>query len=781
MSYKNINLLEIIRKIESHQICLPSIQRKFEWKPDRIEKLFDSILNDYPIGTFLIWEIQQKKVSKFRFYEINNDYDLTEGKWQKQRTQATALTELWALLDGQQRLTSIIIGLQGSYTHSPRGKKVKRKLYFSLFERPDEEDYRSFRFFADGDHLKDKNNIWIPASLFVNELAAFHNDRLPMDIEIYSHIKKYFTDCIEQKSEDIKAVIDGWTTKNEYLKIGNRIHQFALKIAKPDAFSYYLINNNINLDTCNEIFVRINSGGVKLSKADLLFSTVVSEWETGREKIDQLIKEVKKIGFEIDSDFVMRTCLYLTYNTILFKVDTFSDDAIEKIISSFNTTNEKIGIYDTIINTFKFLKMKLGLADKMLKSKNVLIPVIHHLFHGGKLGDESVEEVQKFIYISLLQKTFGSHGDTLLDDLRKGVSEENIFQLKNAAFSYKRIISKISEATKQYLYNVNLAWAEKLLTTKYGSDAWLILSLIFGNLRYEYQSYDQDHLHPKSKFTNENYQGDLNAIKDKIDAIPNLTFSTPDDNRLNKKAHSLKAYVEDILPVRNPEWQTQYRTFNKIDENISLELSDFTVFFAARRRKLLDILVDKLQLDPNSPVFALNNDSEKDFNDEVDDEIEIESDADFVEDQQLRQIDEDVNEPVDDYIDEHDEEMEPELAVPIGEGQREQRVVEINEHELRQRPQGFNEVENDRVRQLYDNLIQTQLNFIPPGSYDTRQIYLAIQEMYPELCNDNYLCINNCNSGHNNPEWKHAVRRVLNRLKTIHVLQYDSVNKLYIR
>jgi len=63
MSNKNTNLLEIIRKIESHHICLPSIQRKFEWKPDRIEKLFDSILNDYPIGTFLIWEIQQKNVA----------------------------------------------------------------------------------------------------------------------------------------------------------------------------------------------------------------------------------------------------------------------------------------------------------------------------------------------------------------------------------------------------------------------------------------------------------------------------------------------------------------------------------------------------------------------------------------------------------------------------------------------------------------------------------------------------------------------------------------------
>jgi hypothetical protein len=621
MSYKNTNLLEIIRKIESHQICLPSIQRKFEWKPDRIEMLFDSILNDYPIGTFLIWEIQQKNVSKFLFYEINNEYDFDEGKWQKQRTQATALPELWALLDGQQRLTSISIGLQGSYTHSSRGKKIKRKLYFSLFDRPGEEDYRSFRFFAEGDHLKDKNNIWIPASLFVNELEVFHKT-LPMEITGYSQIEEHIKLCIDNKSDDIKSRWEGWTSKNEYLKIGTRIHQFANKIAKPDAFSYYLISNNIDLDICNEIFVRINSGGVKLSKADLLFSTVVSEWENGREKIDQLIKEVKKIGFEIDSDFVMRTCLYLTYSPILFKVDTFNGKTIPKIISSFNSTEEKTGIYDTVIQTFQFLKMKLGLTDKMLKSTNVVIPVIHHLFHGGKLGDESVEEVQKFIYISLLQKTFGSHGDTLLGDLRKGVSADESFQLKNAAFSYAKIISKIGEDTKRYLYNVNIAWAEKLLTTKYGADAWLILSLIFGSLRYEYQSYDQDHLHPRSKFTKKNYPGDLKAIADKIDAIPSLTFSTPEENRLDKKAHSLKAYVDEILPVRNPEWLAQYRTFNKIDETSSLELADFPAFFETRRQKMLNILVDKLRLDANAPEPEPDTDPEDVYIDEPDEVLE---------------------------------------------------------------------------------------------------------------------------------------------------------------
>jgi hypothetical protein len=737
--------LDIIRKIESHHICLPSIQRKFEWKPERIEGLFDSILNDYPIGTFLIWEIQQKNVSKFRFYEIKNDYDFDEGKWQKQRTQATALSELWALLDGQQRLTSISIGLQGSYTHSSRGKKIKRKLYFSLFDRTGEEDYQSFRFFVEGDHLKDKNNIWIPASLFIKELEVFH-EALPMDIQDYILIEDLVKPCIDNKSAAIKSIWEGWTEKNEYLKIGTRIHQFANKIAKRDAFSYYLISNNIDLDICNEIFVRINSGGVKLSKADLLFSTLVSEWETGREKIDELIKEVKKIGFEIDSDFVMRTCLYLTYSDILFKVKTFNANTIQKIIISFNSSEEKPGIYDTVIQTFKFLKMKLGLTDKMLKSTNVVIPVIHHLFHGGKLGDESVEEVQKFIYISLLQKTFGSHGDSLLGDLRKGVSEDGSFQLKNAAFSYAKIISKIGEDTKRYLYNVNITWAEKLLTTKYGNDAWLILSLIFGSLRYEYQSYDQDHLHPKSKFTKNNYPGDLKAITDKIDAIPNLTFSTPEENRLDKKAHSLKAYLEDILSVRNPDWLSQYLTFNKIDENSSLVLADFPAFFETRRQKMLNILVDKLHLDANSHEPLPDNNPEDVYIDEPDELLESVEETSLIEDPILAE------EPEEDFT--------------------ENTVI-------RQRPQGFIDAENEKAKRLAGQL-QDFLHFLPAGSYKTHQIYTALQERYPDLCNDTYSCIDNCNGGNNQPEWKHKVRGALSRLKNIQVIQYDNLNKLYI-
>ena len=121
MSYANSTLLSILNKIENHQVCLPSIQRKFEWGMDRIEMLFDSIMNDYPIGTFLIWNVSEPATLQYKFFEVNNTFDLSEGQWQKPRPAETSNDSLWALLDGQQRLTSISIGLQGSYSYA-KGK-----------------------------------------------------------------------------------------------------------------------------------------------------------------------------------------------------------------------------------------------------------------------------------------------------------------------------------------------------------------------------------------------------------------------------------------------------------------------------------------------------------------------------------------------------------------------------------------------------------------------------------------------------------------------------------
>ncbi len=93
------------------------------------------------------------------------------------------------------------------------------------------------------------------------------------------------------------------------------------------------------------------------------------------------------------------------------------------------------------------------------------------------------------------------------------------------------------------------------------------------------------------------YHHFLEKAKSIYNTIPNLGFLTPKDNRGEKNACSLSHYVENILKNEKYEWYKLYRSFNKIDEDLSLELHDFEIFYERRKNTILHILIEKLDLD----------------------------------------------------------------------------------------------------------------------------------------------------------------------------------------
>lgn len=114
---KAITIEKAIHQIVNRRYLLPAIQRKFTWSSSQICVLFDSIMRGYPINTFMFWEVREPEVKKsFRFYQFlerycerfeenNPDFD-TKGHG-----------DFFAVIDGQQRLTSLYIGLKGTYAY----------------------------------------------------------------------------------------------------------------------------------------------------------------------------------------------------------------------------------------------------------------------------------------------------------------------------------------------------------------------------------------------------------------------------------------------------------------------------------------------------------------------------------------------------------------------------------------------------------------------------------------------------------------------------------------
>ena len=78
------------------------------------------------------------------------------------------------------------------------------------------------------------------------------------------------------------------------------------------------------------------------------------------------------------------------------------------------------------------------------------------------------------------------------------------------------------------------------------------------------------------------------------------------------------------------------------------------------------------------------------------------------------------------------------------------------------------------LQELYQQLRETQFAFVGRGEHHLRDVYRAVQAQFPELCDDSYLCAENCSGGHNQPEWQHTVRKALQSLKGTGVVSLGS-------
>ena len=75
MSFQTpITIKQAIDNIENNRFLLPAIQREFIWSSKKIEWLFDSIMRNYPISSFLFWKVQGETKKGYKFYKFISEY-----------------------------------------------------------------------------------------------------------------------------------------------------------------------------------------------------------------------------------------------------------------------------------------------------------------------------------------------------------------------------------------------------------------------------------------------------------------------------------------------------------------------------------------------------------------------------------------------------------------------------------------------------------------------------------------------------------------------------------
>ena len=160
-----LTIKETITNIDGKKYLLPSIQREFVWNVDQITKLFDSLMLGYPIGSFLFWEVEGANTKEFIFYEFLRDYHEKENT-HNTKANLNGIETVTAILDGQQRLTSLYVGLMGTYAYkkpyfrydNPNAYPT-RKLYLNLLAKSEHDDWTyDFAFLTNDEYKNDDNH-----------------------------------------------------------------------------------------------------------------------------------------------------------------------------------------------------------------------------------------------------------------------------------------------------------------------------------------------------------------------------------------------------------------------------------------------------------------------------------------------------------------------------------------------------------------------------------------------------------------------------------------------
>ncbi|GHQ04856.1 hypothetical protein VN1210_09590 [Helicobacter pylori] len=544
---------------------LPNIQREYVWlkKADekKIEQLFDSILRGYPIGSFLFWKLQKEDIAKsdeqdenklnFQLYQFITNYDERKPHNEKIYIEQISRDDLHIVLDGQQRLTSLYIGLKGTRTlkkkyakkNNPNDYEEKR-LYLNLRHQPNmdnPEDNYQFEFHAKAPE-NDKKHWWF-------------------------------------KVGDILELESVWNYAKDHGIEGNAL---SLLEKLKDAFHTkqlisFFEEKEKNLNKVLNIFIRVNSGGVKLSYSDLLMSILTASFSSDiRGKMNELVDALKDKSFSnMGQDQVLKTCLLLIGKDTTFELKNFNKNNIKEIEENWEKITESIYNAAKLLETF-------GYAG-YLGSAYILSTLAYFYFLRQKMDKNDEEQALKFVRNAQITSYFTSSTDTKLSIINHSIKETQTFE------TFNHNLAKHQTCPLKITNDV----IESTVRASSNALVFPILQILYPNLNYKTTTFHIDHIYPKSKFNekNEKLNQDFYGWKD---YLFNLQLLEGQENSA-KKDKDPEAWLKE--EYQNEQAIEEYKKRNYIDPTLKLEWENIKEFRETREeaiiKKLKEVLLPK--------------------------------------------------------------------------------------------------------------------------------------------------------------------------------------------
>lgn len=548
MPKTDISVRELVDKVQHGELELPETQRCYIWPATRVRDLLDSLYRGYPSGTILTWE---------------TDEEIETRELAVKSTKAPTTSRKLLLLDGQQRITSLAAILSGEPVNV-RNRQRPIHILFNLEhpEGPPSEvtEVEENDFTTDLEDIEDEEVVGrdiqeeLKKRIFVVASRALEND--PLWVPVSDIFKK--TDSQILRPIGINSNDERWDKYSERLQ----------KVRKIADYPYVMqvLEKNMSYVEVTEIFVRVNSLGMKLRGSDLALAQITSRWKGFMKIIEEFADK-----FGNDKDYVIETGLpvrtLVAFATHQSKFKTVGKISKKKLEESWKTASDGL---EFAIN---FLRSNVGIDNlSFLSSPFLLVPIaIYTVLNNQKLTTKEEKAFVRWLYLAHMRGHYsmGSSESILDADL------STLFKHK----SIDELVRQLHLHVKKFVVDhddlINKGIRSPFFSTLYfilrqnGAKDWssgLKLSEQHVGQAHKIQYH---HIFPKSLLKEANYD------KKEINEIANMAFIGGRTNRqilkkepaiyLEKEVIAKRgedALISQLIPLDRKLWEIKnYRKF----------------------------------------------------------------------------------------------------------------------------------------------------------------------------------------------------------------------------
>ena len=351
MAKTDITVRELVDKVQRGELTLPEMQRRYVWPATRVRDLLDSLYRGYPSGTILVWE---------------TDEDIETRELAVHASRSATTSQKLLLLDGQQRVTSLSAILGGEPVHV-RGRRRPIDILFNLehpegapveiMELEDDQLTADIEDVEDDETAERDIQMELKKRAFVVASGSLSSD--PLWVAVSDIFKK--TDSQILKAIGISSDDERWDKYSERLQKVRNIQNYQ--------YVMQVLEKGMSYEEVTEIFVRVNSLGIKLRGSDLALAQITSRWKGFMNLIEDFASKFEESeDYIVESGLAVRALAIFATHQSRFK--TVGRISKERLVGSWEQATNGL---EFAVN---FLRQNAGIDSLYyLSSPFLLIPI----------------------------------------------------------------------------------------------------------------------------------------------------------------------------------------------------------------------------------------------------------------------------------------------------------------------------------------------------------------------------------------------------------------------